>query len=294
MSRNGSGVYSLPAGNPVIPNTTISTTWANNTLTDLATAVTGSIASDGQTPITGALQMGSNKITGLANGTNPTDAVNLSQLNDPFITGNADIAGTLHVAGVTTLDSNLIVGGNGNFNGTGNLKIAVGTTAQRPAIPLNGMVRYNTTLSAYESFNTYPQVSAIVTLTNTLLVAQATTSSAHGLATGDYVTVSGCTPAAYNGSFFVTVTSSTQFQYTMLSNPAGSASVIGTYTYGLWSAIGSGGGATGGRGNAVFYENDRNITASYTIPSTKNAMTTGPVTIDSGVTVTVSTRWVIL
>jgi hypothetical protein len=80
----------------------------------------------------------------------------------------------------------------------------------------------------------------------------------------------------------------------MLTNPAGSATVIGTYTYGLWSAIGSGGGATGGRGNAVFYENDRNITASYTIPSTKNAMTTGPVTIDSGVTVTVSTRWVIL
>jgi hypothetical protein len=294
MSRNGSGVYLLPAGNPVIPNTTISTTWANNTLTDLATAVTGSIASDGQTPITGALQMGSNKITGLANGTNPNDAVNLSQLNDPFITGNVDIAGTLDVAGATTLDSNLTVGGNGNFNGTGNLKITAGTTAQRPAIPLNGMVRYNTSLGQYESFNTYAQNSAIVTLTNTLLVAQATTSSAHGLATGDYVTVSGCTPAAYNGSFFVTVTSSTQFQYTMLSNPAGSASVIGTYTYGLWSTIGSGGGATGGRGNPVFYENDQNVTVSYTIPANKNAMSTGPITIDSGITVTVSSRWVIL
>jgi hypothetical protein len=308
MSRNGSGVYNLPAGNPVIPNTTISTTWANNTLTDLATAITGSIASDGQTPITGALQMGSNKITGLAVGTAPTDAVALSQLNDPFITGNADIAGTLHVTGATTLDSTLSVGsnltvtgngtfsGNGNFNGTGNVKIAVGTTAQRPAIPLNGMVRYNTTTGLYESFNTYAQNSAIVTLTNTLLVAQATTSSAHGLATGDYVTVSGCTPAAYNGSFFITVTSETQFTYTMLTNPAGSATVIGTYTYGLWSAIGSGGGASGGRGNPIFYENDQTVTVSYTIPATKNAMSAGPITIDTGVTVTISTgsTWVIV
>ena len=302
MSRNGSGVYSLPAGNPVIPNTTISTTWANNTLTDLATAVTGSIASDGQTPITGALQMGNNKITALANGTAPTDAVNLSQLNDPFITGNVDIAGTLHVAGATTLDSTLSVGsnltvtGNGTFNGTSNLKITVGTTAQRPAIPLNGMVRYNTTTGLYESFNTYAQNSAIVTLTNTLLVAQATTSSAHGLATGDYVTISGCTPAAYNGSFFITVTSDTQFEYTMLTNPAGSATVIGTYTYGLWSAIGSGGGASGGRGNPIFYENDQTVTVSYTIPATKNAMSAGPITIDTGVTVTVSTgsTWVIV
>jgi len=62
MSRNGSGTYTLPAGNPVVTNTTISSTWANTTLTDLATALTNSIASDGQTPITGALQMGGNNI----------------------------------------------------------------------------------------------------------------------------------------------------------------------------------------------------------------------------------------
>ena len=55
MSRNGSGTYTLPSGNPVVTGTTISSTWANNTLTDIATAITGSIAADGQTPITGAL-----------------------------------------------------------------------------------------------------------------------------------------------------------------------------------------------------------------------------------------------
>jgi hypothetical protein len=80
MSRNGSGTYTLPAGNPVVTNTTISTTWANTTLTDLATAMTGSIASDGQTTITGNLQMGANRITGLADGIAATDAATVSQV----------------------------------------------------------------------------------------------------------------------------------------------------------------------------------------------------------------------
>ena len=55
MSRNGSGTYTLPAGNPVVTGTTISSTWANTTLSDIAAALSGSIAADGQTPITGAL-----------------------------------------------------------------------------------------------------------------------------------------------------------------------------------------------------------------------------------------------
>jgi hypothetical protein len=62
MSRNGSGVYSLPAGNPVVTNTTISSTWANNTMNDLAAALTDSVAADGQTPMTGNLDLNTNKI----------------------------------------------------------------------------------------------------------------------------------------------------------------------------------------------------------------------------------------
>lgn len=52
-----------------------------------------------------------------------------------------------------------------------------------------------------------------------------------------------------------------------------------------WGTVG--GGATGGAGNAAFYENDTTITANYTITTGKNAMTAGPVTINNGVTVTV-------
>jgi hypothetical protein len=101
MSRNGSGTYNLPAGNPVVTGTTISSTWANNTLADIQNALTGSIAADGQTPITGALS-----------GTN----------------------GTVSFAGV------------------GQTRIPSGTTAQRAATPLDGMIRYNTDLQQYEGY----------------------------------------------------------------------------------------------------------------------------------------------
>jgi hypothetical protein len=48
------------------------------------------------------------------------------------------------------------------------------------------------------------------------------------------------------------------------------------------------GGATGGGGgDQIFFLNDQNVTTNYAIPAGKNAMTAGPVTIDSGVTVTV-------
>lgn len=80
MSRNGSGTYSLPAGNPVITGTTISSTWANTTLNDIANALTGSVASDGQTPMSGNLNMASNKIVNLTNGTLATDAATVGQV----------------------------------------------------------------------------------------------------------------------------------------------------------------------------------------------------------------------
>lgn len=73
MSRNGSGTYSLPAGNPVVTGTTISSTWANTTLTDIANALTGSLATDGQTTATGNLNMGTNRITNTADPTNAQD-----------------------------------------------------------------------------------------------------------------------------------------------------------------------------------------------------------------------------
>lgn len=49
------------------------------------------------------------------------------------------------------------------------------------------------------------------------------------------------------------------------------------------------GGATGSGGDDVFYENAQTVTSSYTLSTGKNAGSFGPVTINSGVTVTVPT-----
>ena len=53
---------------------------------------------------------------------------------------------------------------------------------------------------------------------------------------------------------------------------------------------------TGGGTNRVFFENDQVVTENHTIPADKNALTTGPVDIDPGVVVTISTgaRWVVI
>jgi len=244
MSRNGSGTYTLPAGNPVITGTTISTTWANNTLNDIAATLTDSVAADGQTPMTGDLDLNSNKIVNLAAGTIAGDAVEFTQLaaatsvvtitggtingatigattpasgrfttleatgaftagSTAAITGNTTVGGTLAVTGISTFTAN------GSFNGTGALKVPVGTTAQQPT-PVTGQIRYNTSNNQYEG-----------------------------------------------------------------------------YGASAWGSLG--GGATGGGGNQVFVENDQNVTTNYTITSGKNAMSAGPITVDSGVTVTVPT-----
>ena len=57
-----------------------------------------------------------------------------------------------------------------------------------------------------------------------------------------------------------------------------------------------GGNLTVGAQNDVFYENSQTVSTSYTITSGKNAMTAGPVTLDTGVTVEIpsGSRWVIV
>ena len=68
------------------------------------------------------------------------------------------------------------------------------------------------------------------------------------------------------------------------------------YDGSAWGAIGGGGGASGGGTDAVFYENGQTVTTNYTLTANTNAMSTGPLTINSGVAVTVPTggRLVIL
>jgi len=47
MPRNGAGTYTLPAGNPVVTNTTITAAWGNDTMEDLGNEITNSLSRDG-------------------------------------------------------------------------------------------------------------------------------------------------------------------------------------------------------------------------------------------------------
>jgi len=101
----------------------------------------------------------------------------------------------------TTLSATLDV----TFSGTGYVQMPVGATTDRPAVPAEGMFRYNTTLDVFEGFSNNQ-----------------------------------------------------------------------------WGQVGGSAGATGGGNDEVFIENDQTVTISYTIPATKNAMTTGPITLGAG------------
>ena len=71
------------------------------------------------------------------------------------------------------------------------------------------------------------------------------------------------------------------------ANPAVAGyALISTDTSGTLS-WGVAGGATGGGTNQVFWENDQTITTSYAITNGKNAGSFGPITINSGVVITI-------
>jgi len=62
------------------------------------------------------------------------------------------------------------------------------------------------------------------------LTATLTTATAHGLITGNRVSISGATEANYNGTYAITVTGASTFTYTMATAPAANATVVGSYT----------------------------------------------------------------
>lgn len=94
MARNGSGTYNLPAGNPVVTGTTISSTWANSTLSDIASALTGSVAADGQTVISSNLPMNGYAHTGVGDATVRTMYAATGQVQDNTASYLTSVSGT--------------------------------------------------------------------------------------------------------------------------------------------------------------------------------------------------------
>ena len=84
--------------------------------------------------------------------------------------------------------------------------------------------------SAWFKVATTTTAQTISSITHVGATATLTTATAHGLSTGNRVTISGAVAAAYNGSFVITVTGANTFTYVMATTPAANATVVGTYT----------------------------------------------------------------
>ena len=89
-------------GNPVVTNTTITSSWANGTLTDVGTALTQSLSKDGQTTATGNLPLGGFHLTGLGNGTARTDSANIGQIQDEVFVWGGTASGSATAMSIIT------------------------------------------------------------------------------------------------------------------------------------------------------------------------------------------------
>lgn len=95
MPRDAAGNYGLPSGYLAVTGEIIAASQHNPPLEDIATALTGSLPRNGSAGMLANLAMGGKKITGLAPGTDPTDAVAKSQIDNFFPVGIiVDFAGS--------------------------------------------------------------------------------------------------------------------------------------------------------------------------------------------------------
>jgi hypothetical protein len=196
------------------------------------------------------------------------------------ISASKDITGRNISASGSMTVGNMLYG-----SGTGQFKIPVGTTVQRAgAFNGNGSIS-GTTLSISTVSTGSLYVGATISGTG---VTSGTRITAFGTGTGGAGTYT-VTPSQTVSTTVIIdapVTGMMRFNSTLTTFEG--------YNGTSWGSIG--GGATGGGSDAVFNLNDKTVSASYTIPSTKNANSVGPLTISGGVVITISSgsRWVVL
>lgn len=224
----------------------------------------------------------------------------LSKLAD-VATGNALISGGIGVApawgkiGLTTHISGTLAAGNG---GTGQSTYAIGDLLYASTTSALSKLAAVATGSALISQGVgvapiWGQVALGTGVSGQLPVANGGTGSA----TADAARVALNVISSLTGSQKVPAGTTAQrdaspaagwFRYnTTLSKFEG-------YNGSAWGSVG--GGATGGGSDDIFVENGKTVTTNYTITTNKNAMSAGPITINTGVTVTVPTgsTWVIV
>jgi hypothetical protein len=148
----------------------------------------------------------------------------------------------------------------GIFTGTGAITIPAGTTGQQPT-GVQGMLRFNTTTTSFEGYNGTSWTS----------VGGATISNDTSTSSARYPLFAAVT----TGSATTLYTSNANYLYTPSTGALQAPNLVAS------------------NGLVV---NNQTVSVSYTIATGYSASSTGPITVNSGVTVTVSSgsRWVVL
>jgi hypothetical protein len=102
---------------------------------------------------------------------------------------------------------------------------------------------------------------------------------------GQFLTGTGVTAGTYVTEFLTGTGGAGT--YTVSASQTVSSTTMTSFDF--VKVAGGGGGATGGGNDEIFFENGQTVTSSYTIVTGKNAGTFGPISINSGVTITVPT-----
>jgi hypothetical protein len=186
-------------------------------------------------------------------------------------------------------------------NTTGGQSIVVKTSAGTGVTVPNGKrvalyVDGTNVVAAFNHISTALSLGDTLSVAGTSSLAAATVSSTLGV-TGNTAlsTLSATGNATFSGTGATKLQAGTTAQRPgtpadgMIRYNSDEDSFEG-YIDGAW------GGISGAQANGVIYENNLNISANYTLTTGKNGMSVGPITVDSGVTVTIPSgqRWVIL
>jgi hypothetical protein len=186
------------------------------------------------------------------------------QFNNSGVFGasaNLTWSGTaLAVTGTVAVTGALTATLDSTFSSTGALIISKGTTGQRPT-PASGMLRFNTTTTEFEGYNGTAWAS----------VGGAALSNDTSTATNVFPLFANAT----SGTASTLFTSNAKFLYKPSTGELSSSVVNAS--------------------NGI-YVNSQSIAVSYTIAVGYSAMSSGPVTIAGGQSVTVSSgsRWVVV
>lgn len=157
---------------------------------------------------------------------------------------------------------------------------------------ISGLTGSNRTLTQAELVPSQIVLQGTLTANIKIIIpASAWTSYAPNKISGSWVFYNATTNTG--GPWTITLQCSTQAAPTVATGsvvnlPQGYSSAVysdGTSVY--YSDNRPLGVPTGGSGDEIFFVNGQTVTADYTIPTNYNAVTAGPVTINSGVTVTI-------